>query len=170
MIPTIETNRLILRGFAASDYEPFAKIWADPVVTRHIGVPARDRAQSWSSLLNIAGNWMLLGYGQWAIADRNSGDFLGQTGFFKAMRGHGATFDEHPEAGWVLAREALGKGYGSEAVGAAHDWFDQHIGGPTVAQISPENAASQALAARFGYNAFDEKGLGQSRVALFRRG
>ena len=29
-IPSIETERLILRGYAPDDFEAFAAIWADP--------------------------------------------------------------------------------------------------------------------------------------------
>lgn len=166
----ITTERLLLREFQLDDFEPFADSWADPVVTAHIGVPARDRAQSWSSFLSNVGHWAMFGYGQWAITDRVTGAYLGQTGFFRSIRGHGAEFDDHPEAGWVLVREAMGKGYGSEATQAAHHWFDQKIGGRTVAQISPENAASQALAAKLGYHAFGKAGPEDNPVLLFRRG
>ncbi len=142
----IETERLVLRGFTPADFDGFAAIWADPLVTALIGVSARDRAEAWGAFLKIAGSWSLLGYSQWAVCDRVSGELLGQTGFFKAFRGHGPTFDDFPEAGWVLTREAQGLGIGREATEAAHRWFDAKIGGPTVCQIDARNAASQKLA------------------------
>lgn len=171
-IPVLETERLVLRGFTAEDFDGFAAIWADPVVTERIGVPARDRAESWSAFLKIAGGWTLLGYSQWAICDRETGALWGQTGFFQAMRGHGAPFDDHPEAGWVLAAEAMGRGLGPEAAGAAHDWFDARVGGPTVCQIDATNGASQAVAARLGYRQFAEIGRPGSadHLYLYRRG
>lgn len=169
-IPVLQTERLILRGFRAEDFDAFAKIWADPVVTQNVGVPARNRVESWQSYLKNAGNWMLLGYGQWAICDRGNDAVWGQTGFFNVIRGHGPAFDDYPEAGWVLAQEAMGRGLGSEATRAAHDWFDAQVGGPTVAQVAPANKASRALAARLGYVEFDEVGPEDNRVILHRRG
>jgi RimJ/RimL family protein N-acetyltransferase len=172
--PTLTTPRLTLRPFTLADFDVFAAIWADPVVTAHIGVPARDRGASWQSFLMIAGGWALLGHGQWAIADRATGVLLGQTGFFRVIRGYGAHFDDLPEAGWVLSREAMGRGYGTEAVRAAHDWFDAHVGGPTVAQIDGRNAASQALASRMGYRVYAEVGGEEAGhgagLGLYRRG
>ena len=167
-IPVLTTPRLTLRAFVPADFDAFAAIWADPVVTAHVGVPPRDRAASWQSFLMIAGGWQLLGHGQWAIADRATGALLGQTGFFRVIRGYGAHFDDLPEAGWVLARGAMGRGIGTEAVRAAHDWFDAHVGGATVAQIDARNAASQRLAARMGYVAYGEVEDGALR--LYRRG
>lgn len=165
-VPVIETARLVLRGWQVTDFERFAGIWADPQVTRLVGVPARDRAESWRALLKIAGGWALLGHGQWAVVEREGGRILGQCGFFDVQRGYGPAFDSFPEAGWVLAPEAQGRGIGREAVSAAHEWFDAHVGGPCVAQISPANAASRALAARMGYEVFEDR----DDVLLLRRG
>ncbi len=169
-IPRIETARLILRAFEAADLDAFARIWADPVVTARVGVPPRDRAESWHALLKIAGGWQLLGYGQWAVRDRETGVLWGQTGFFMAMRGHGPAFDDHPEAGWVLAREAMGRGLGREAAEAAHAWFDARVGGRTVCQIDARNAASQALAARLGYVRYAEVDSDGTPAGLFLHG
>jgi RimJ/RimL family protein N-acetyltransferase len=169
-VPVLTTPRLTLRAFAPTDFDAFAAIWADPLVTRHIGVPPRDRAASWQSFLMIAGGWPLLGYGQWAIADRTTGALLGQTGFFRVIRGYGPHFDDLPEAGWVLSAAAIGRGHGTEAVRAAHDWFDAHLGGPTVAQIDARNAASQALAARMGYVPYSEIAPNGAPLLLLRRG
>ena len=41
VIPTIETERLILSGPTSTDFPDIAAMWADPIVVRHIGgVPA----------------------------------------------------------------------------------------------------------------------------------
>jgi RimJ/RimL family protein N-acetyltransferase len=170
-VPELSTRRLLMRGFRPADFDAFADVWADPAVTRRVGVPARDRSESWGAFVKIAGGWALLGYGQWAVFDRETGRYCGQTGFFRAMRGHGPAFDELPEAGWVLGRDWLGQGIGAEAAGAAHEWFDATVGGPTVCQIDARNEVSQKLAARMGYRPFaeleDENG---TPLLLFRRG
>ena len=171
-VSVIISARLRLDAFQAEDLDAFAAIWSDPVVTEMVGVPARSRSESWDAILKIAGNWAILGYGVWAVRDSASGALLGQVGFFKAMRGHGPEFDDLPEAGWVLSRAAMGQGVGREAATAAHQWFDAHVGGPTVCQIDARNVASQRLAARLGYAQFAEIGLSGTReiLRLYRRG
>ncbi|WP_255683798.1 GNAT family N-acetyltransferase [Alitabrizicola rongguiensis] len=159
-----------MRGMWPADFPSFAALWLDPEVTARVGVPARDEAESWGSFLRNAGSWVLLGYGQWAICDRTSGEFLGHTGIFRAMRGHGADFDGAPEAGWVLARAAQGRGIGTEAVRAMLAWVDaSDHAGALVAQIDHGNAASLALAARMGFRRMRDVAGGERGLALLRR-
>jgi RimJ/RimL family protein N-acetyltransferase len=94
---------------------------------------------------------------------------IGQTGFFFAARGLGNDFDSHPEAGWVLAPEAHGRGFGLEAAQAAHDWFDRVIPGSLVTMIDPDNLGSLRLAAHLGYEEFRETEFGGATVVLLSR-
>ena len=151
--PEIVTERLILRAMRAEDFADFAAVWADEAVARQVGVPPRDRQAGWQAFLTNIGHWRVLGFGQWAVTDRATGAYLGQTGMFRACRGYGAAFDDWPEAGWVLGRGAQGRGLGAEAARAAHGWFDRVIGGPLVAVIGDDNPASLGLAAGLGYRA-----------------
>jgi RimJ/RimL family protein N-acetyltransferase len=36
-IPHLTTDRLLLRGFLATDFEPYAEMMANPDVTRYLG-------------------------------------------------------------------------------------------------------------------------------------
>ena len=94
------------------------------------------------------GHWALLGYGYWAVTDRDSGRFLGAAGFGDYLRDIDPPIDGTPEAGWVMTTAAQGLGLAREAVGAALDWADRHLPAPrTVCIISPDHAASLRLAA-----------------------
>lgn len=168
-IPVIEGARLVLRGMRRDDFAAFAAIWADPAVTGQIGVPVRTTAESWTAYLVNMGHWQVEGFGQWAITDRATGAVLGQTGMFRAHRGYGPAFDDWPETGWVLCREAQGRGLGQEAAEAAHGWFDRVVGGPLVARIAEGNGASRALAARLGYRVLAGAVVGAPGRELFRR-
>jgi RimJ/RimL family protein N-acetyltransferase len=151
-IPVIETARLRLRPFRHGDFPAFATIWQEPAVTRFIGKKPRPLSESWGAFLRIAGGWSMEGFGQWAIERNADGLLIGQTGFFTAMRGLGEDFDRSPEAGWVLTTEVHGKGYGPEAVSAAHAWFDaQPFAGRTVAMIELGHGASFRIAEQLGY-------------------
>jgi hypothetical protein len=59
-IPTLSTQRLVLRGFTAADLDALASIYADPQVSRYIGdgLPA-DRAATWWALAGMLGHWQL---------------------------------------------------------------------------------------------------------------
>lgn len=168
MIPVLETERLILRGMVRGDFAAFAAIWTEPEVVRFIGGKARTEAESWSSFLRNAGSWAMDGFGQWGIFRKADGILLGTTGFFRAMRGVGADFDATPEAGWVLSAQSHGKGYGPEAVEAAHAWFDrQPFGGSSGAMIDVGHAVSLRLAAWFGYKLLREAEFSGDKVLLF---
>lgn len=150
-IPILNTSRVTLRPMLPGDFDRFAEIWACSDVVRHIGGTPRARTEAWSAFLRNAGHWQMTGFGQWAVALQSTRKMVGQTGFFFGIHPLGEDFDRYPEAGWVLAPEAQGRGLGTEAVRAAHDWFDRVIPGPLVARITEGNAASRALAERMGY-------------------
>ncbi len=169
-IPVIETERLRLRGFERADFPDYAAIWREAEVVRFIGGEQRALSDSWGRFLNLAGQWVIEGFGQWAVIRREDGALIGQTGFFSAMRGIGADFDAAPEAGWVLTASAHGKGFGREAVEAAHRWLDaQSFGGRSHAMIEVGHEVSFALAARLGYSAMREAEYMGSQVTLLAR-
>lgn len=170
MVPVIETGRLRLRGMERADFPAYAALWQEPEVVRFIGGKPRSETESWGRFLNIAGNWVVEGFGQWAITLREDGRLIGQTGFFHARRGIGADFDAAPEAGWVLSAAVHGRGYGREAVEAAHRWFDaQPFGGVSHAMIEIGHEVSFAIAHRLGYAGFRESVDLGDRVLLMRR-
>jgi len=170
MIPRIETDRLILRGYVRDDFEDYVALRRDPEVARFTGGVPRKASDIWGRFLGIAGNWAIEGFGQWAVIRRADGRLIGQTGIFRAMRGLGAEFDAAPEAGWILTGAAHGQGYGGEAVDAAHRWFDaSRHAGPLHAMIEPENAASFRIAERFGYVRGREAAYEGAAVVLMRR-
>lgn len=170
MVPVVETERLVLRGFTLADFPRYAAIWADPAVVRHILPGPRSEADSWRAFLGIFGGWALLGHGPWAVEERGSGRIIGHTGFFLGKRGLGPDFDDVPECGWVFAQEAWGKGLGREAVTAAHGWFDgTGLGPASVAMIEAGHVGSERIATGLGYRALRDSGLEGAPVTLYRR-
>lgn len=151
VIPTINTHRLTLRAMRPEDFDRYAEIWRTPDVIRFISAEPWTRDTAWGAFLRNAGHWHMTGFGQWVVEEHATKRMIGQTGFFYGARGYGEDFDSWPEAGWVLAPEAHGQRYASEATRAAHDWFDRVVTGPLVCQIVSENEASMRLARQLGY-------------------
>lgn len=64
--PTLETDRLILRPPAKQDFEPWARLLADPDAARFIGGP-QSRSGAWRNLALMAGAWVIDGFGNFSV-------------------------------------------------------------------------------------------------------
>jgi RimJ/RimL family protein N-acetyltransferase len=169
-IPVIETPRLRLRGHRIEDYGACTAMWADPVVARHIGGRTFTAEETWSKILRYAGLWALLGFGYWAIEEKAAGRFVGEVGFADFKREIEPSFGGAPEIGWALAPWAHGRGFATEAVGAAVAWGDGHFGTrQTVCLIDPDNTASIRVAEKCGYREFARTKYKNQPTILFRR-
>ncbi len=152
----IQTERLTLRPYEVADYDAYAAMVADPVVVRHAGAPMTGE-EAWMRLLRFIGYWSVFGHGLFAVFDRMSGQYLGETGFMDFRREVTPKLTPSPpEAAWVFTSAAHGKGFAFEAASAAHRWMDEHHA-PSSTQciISPANLGSIRLAERLGYALHD---------------
>jgi RimJ/RimL family protein N-acetyltransferase len=151
-IPSIETERLILRGQTAQDFPAFAQMWADPVVTRFIGGVPLSEEESWAKFMRIAGHWTLLGFGFWGIFEKATGARIGEAGILDVKREIVPSFHGTPELGWGLLPAVHGKGYATEAVRAIISWAESHFGKVRmVCIIDPDNTASLRVAHAVGF-------------------
>ena len=142
-IPTLETDRLILRPLALKDFEAFAAFYASDHA-RFVGGPT-TRELAWRSLAQEMGHWALLGFGRWAITLKGSDDWIGVAGLW-----HPEGFPER-ELGWDLARHATGQGYATEAGAAARAYAYDTLGWTTlISLVADGNDASTRVAARLG--------------------
>jgi len=110
-IPTVETERLLLRAWSAADREPFAAMNADPEVMRYMS-GRLDRAGSDALVDRIIEDWATNGFGLWAIERRSDGRFIGFAGLWRPR--FEAPFMPAVEVGWRLSRDAWGLGYATE--------------------------------------------------------
>ncbi len=93
-----------------------------------------------------------MGYGYWAIEHKKTGEFLGEIGFANYRRDMEPSLNDKPEAGWVLASAAHGKGYASEAIECIVSWADNHLEyDSTVCILNPAHQVSIHLANKVGY-------------------
>ncbi|BBD98277.1 N-acetyltransferase [Sphingobium amiense] len=167
--PILETPRLILRAHRVEDYAACRRLWSDADVVRFIGGMAQDAQAVWFRLLRYAGMWSLLGYGMWAIEDRESGAFLGEAGLLSAERGI-PELEGVPEAGWVLGPQAWGKGIATEAMTAVIRWADAHADAPSLRCIvEPDNAPSIRVAEKLGFSPLTDTLYGGKPTRVFDR-
>jgi RimJ/RimL family protein N-acetyltransferase len=166
----IETARLLLRPHTLADYEAYCAMVEEPAVYRHTGSVPMTREEAWHRILARTGHWSALGHGPFAVLDKTSGAFLGETGLGNFRRGLGADFDGDDEALWVFSEAVHGKGIAQEAARAALAWYDRTRGcRRSVCIIRPENDASLRLAAKLGYHPYDERPYKDRPVVVLER-
>jgi RimJ/RimL family protein N-acetyltransferase len=154
-VPVLETSRLLLRGYKPTDFAEYVTMWADPQVYRYLSPRPMLEEEVWGTLLRSIGHWTLMGYGFWAVEEKATGRFIGVVGFADPKRNIKPASNGAPEIGWVLAGQAQGQGYATEAVEAALAWADGHFGPVrTVCIIHPKNKASLRVAHKFGYQEY----------------
>jgi len=145
MIPTLETERLLLRALKPEDFETYARFMADEDVTRYLSGEPMARADAWRNMATVLGHWMLRGYGRWALERKSDHVFLGHVGLWNP-EGWPAL-----EVGWTLAKEYWGQGYAGEAAKAAMDYgfLTQNVD-RLISVIDVGNTPSQKVAKRIG--------------------
>ncbi|MDR6954283.1 RimJ/RimL family protein N-acetyltransferase [Ancylobacter sp. 3268] len=153
-IPTLLTPRLRLRGYRRDDFDAYAAMWSEAAVIRFIGGTPLPREAAWSRFLRQIGLWYHLGFGFFAVEDRETGAFIGEAGFHDLKRAISPSIEGTMEAGWALAGAAQGRGLAEEAMRAALDWAARHGTGERITCIiHPEHTASLHVAGKLGFAA-----------------
>lgn len=140
-----ETPRLLIRRLEPADIPAIVAVWTDPEVTRYMGGP-RDPALVREVLerdLHEDGVDPITSY---AVIERASGRLVGDCGFLrKTVDGR-----DEIELVYVIAADAWGKGYATEAAAALRDAAVRMGIRRLIALIEPENAASARVAEKIG--------------------
>lgn len=140
-----------MRPFDMTDAGDFFRLNTDPEVVRFLGIePMNDPEQALSRLHSIRDQYEKYGIGRYAVIEKNSGQFIGLGGlkFFE----HAAVgYDNICDLGYVLIKDAWGKGYASEISRA---WLDYAFHTLQMADVygmtDPENAASEHVLLKAG--------------------
>jgi RimJ/RimL family protein N-acetyltransferase len=149
--PFLTTERLELWQPRASDLKAMHAVVTHPSTGRFLG-PTSALHEHATRFTRGAGSWVLYGYGPLMLRLRGSETLIGNCGIFHTFRGLGDDFDDHPEAGWIVAAEHVGQGLGNEAMQAVLAWFDREHGQKrVVCMIAVGNEPSLKLAARLGF-------------------
>lgn len=147
-IPTLTTDRLLLRSWRESDLEPFAALNADPEVMEFMRGPlTRDASDAWVGRINDS--WTTNGYGLWAVEVKDGPEFIGFVGLADAL--FEAPFTPAVEVGWRLARSAWGNGYATEGARAALSYGFRDVALTEILTFTAAvNTRSRAVMERLG--------------------
>jgi ribosomal-protein-alanine N-acetyltransferase len=145
----IETSRVILRPFEASDAQSAFEWFGDPVVMRFTPTgPDKSIEETITRLAGYQNHQKAHGFSKWLIRERDSGIAIGDSGL-SAL----------PEYGWVdlgfrFAQPWWGKGLATEVASAwVRAAFDEFRVGQLGAFVHPENLASVRVLEKVGFHA-----------------
>ncbi len=144
----IETARLIIRRFAASDDAPFFAYRSDPRVSRYKGWKPESIGEVEEFIdrmsrlhPNMPGTWFQL-----AVCRKDSGELIGDCGL-RFPDGD----DSQVEIGYTVAPAHQGHGYATESVTAVLDYLFGSLGKRRAyGSVEPANTRSIALLERIG--------------------
>jgi RimJ/RimL family protein N-acetyltransferase len=144
----IETERLILREWRASDADPFYAMCNDARVMEFLG-PDMSREEVDAAIARQNDILKRSGHCFWALERRADGAFLGFCGI---KPGPPETpIETLPEIGWRLAHAHWGRGYAREAATASIRWCWANLADDTVWAITVrQNYRSWGLMERLG--------------------
>ena len=144
MIPVLETERLILREARESDLDAMAAFYADAELSKFVGGPL-DRDDTWRRIAMGIGHWHLRGFGNWALKEKTTGDFVGWCGLWSPAGFPGR------EVGWGLMNGRHGRGYATEAAFRVRDYAYRTLGWDSaISLIALGNDRSVRVARRLG--------------------
>ncbi len=143
MIPSLETERLVLRAMTIEDWPDYAALMQSERA-QYMGGPM-SKEDAWGIFCSDIAQWHLFGHGALMIDERASGRCVGQVGI-----NHGPLFPEH-ELGWFVYERGEGRGYAFEAAVIFRDWAREKLKLPSlVSYMDADNVRSRKLAERLG--------------------
>jgi RimJ/RimL family protein N-acetyltransferase len=145
----IQTNRLILRPFEASDAESAFGWLGDPVVMRFTPTgPDKSLEETKARLAGYIDHQKVHGFSKWLVLDRSSGVAIGDSGLLVLQ-----DFD-WVDLGFRFARPFWGKGFATEVASAwVRAALDEFRVGHLGAFVDPENVASIRVLEKVGFRA-----------------
>lgn len=147
MFERVETERLVLRKPERADAQGiFTRYASDPQVTRLLAWPRHESLEATREFLDLSdAQWSGWPVGPYLVESRQDGTLLGGTGLAFEAKDRAMT-------GYVLSRNAWGKGYATESLRAVLDVARRAGAIRIYALCHPDNYASQHVLAKCGFS------------------
>ncbi len=153
----VRTGRLVLRPVSGADLPDLQALKADPRVFAVMLGGVRTPHRTMDELAEEVAFWGRRGLGIWAVRDRESGAFLGITGFMERPDGLGIGLR------FAFVAGMQGHGYASEAAGAALRFAHERAGVRRVVAVArADNVSSRQVLGGIGMRecgAFERAGV-----------
>lgn len=147
-IPTLTTERLILRPWRDSDLAPFAALNADPEVMEHFPTTL-STAETEATVGRLRAHFAEHGFGWWAVEVPGEAPFIGFIGIW--VPSFEAHFTPCVEVGWRLAQPFWGHGYATEGARECLRFGFEELGLEEIISMTAiPNVRSQAVMRRLG--------------------
>lgn len=161
----IETERMRLRPFEATDAEACFAWFSDPEVMQFIPSGADETLED--TRRRIAGyreHQEQHGFSKRLIIHRESGLPIGDSGLYHLPDGN------RIELGFRLAKPFWGQGYALEVGRAWLRWFDERLTGePLFADVHPDHVRSQSVLRKLGFEASHTEMVGGMLMWIYER-
>lgn len=165
MIFTLETARLRLRPFQASDLPAYhAQVGSDPEVMRYLpGGVAMTESEFKRWVDHFMAHWEERHYGFMVVEEKSTGQLIGDCGL------QWLSDLNEVEVGYAFGKAHWGKGYASEAARACLHWGFEDLKLPLIVAVTNlANQASQHVLTKIGLKRHGEIFAYGSQVTYFR--
>lgn len=144
----LETERLYLKQWQKTDFEPFAEMNSDKEVMRYFP-KVLSSEESDAMALGCQSLIEKNGWGFWAVSLKDTKAFIGFVGLYQPH--HNFPFSPCIEIAWRLRKEYWGYGYATEAANAALKFaFEELKLKQVVSFTACSNRPSQRVMERIG--------------------
>jgi len=147
-LPSLFTERLVLRGLMERDIDALFAIFSDPEVMRYWNAPAMvERTEAVALLKRVQVSFAQRTAFRWGIARRADDQIIGTCSLF-----HFEEESWRAEVGYALGQPYWGQGYIQETLRAVLDYGFATLNLHRIeAEIDPENSASVRAVERLGF-------------------
>ena len=152
LIPTLVSQRLILKPLVHQDVEALYNALDDPDVWKYFPLPVPPSLDRTSSYINgQLDHWTTYGLGHWALEDKNH-TLLGWCGLQFLPE------TSETEVAYCLGKPHWGKGYATESAKASLDYALATLEKKEIIGLTHvENKASQNVLKKIGLQFVDRK-------------
>ncbi len=164
-VPTLTTERLVLRLVREEDLPELEEIFTDPVAMQHMPKTYTPKEVQDLWLGGILRRYREDGHSFMAVERRSDGAFLGICGLLRQE----VDGELLIEIGYHFQRRHWGHGYATEAATALRDYAFDSLSLPCVVSlIVPDNAPSIAVARRNGMSLWKQTTFRETPIQVYR--
>ncbi len=158
----VDTDRLTIRETTVADVDEFYRIYQEPSITDYTENLYQDVEEERAYVRDyIEKVYGFYGYGIWTVLLRETGEVIGRAGI-NWREGY-----QHPELGFVIAKEHQRQGYAEEACLAILEFAGRELLFTFIyALVETENVGSLELCYKLGFEYQETVSLREKEHAL----